>query len=76
MNKSFVINRDRVRSAELKRPAPSSGAHELHYVSIFVELVHARVLVAIANGDIALGLPGDVGRFAEISRVRQWGRRP
>ena len=46
-------------------------ADRLHPVAVLVELRHARVVVAVGHEDVALRIPGDVGRPIEHARPRR-----
>src|ERR1700676_5301979 len=60
------VGRDAVRRIELSGPA-SRLTKRLHPVAVLVELGHARIDVAVADEDIPLRVPGDVGRLPKLS---------
>src|ERR1700677_3483388 len=68
------IGRDAVRRIELAGAAAGS-APLFHPVAILVELGDARVNIAIADEDVALRVPGDIGGLPELA-VDGGKRRP
>src|SRR5207237_10677957 len=68
-----AVDGDRMRQPELAGPGARS-APRLHPVAVAVVLRDARVDVAVADVDVALRIPRDVGGLAEQS-VDGWQRR-
>src|SRR4030095_6060811 len=60
----IVVDRDRVGQIELAR-CGALGAPLLHPIPIFVVFSDARIDVAVADIDVAFGIPRDVGRLSE-----------
>jgi hypothetical protein len=60
-----------MRRAEFARPAATLGAYQLDDVPVLIEFVNGRILIAIANENVALRVPRDVCRFEKVS----WSRR-
>src|SRR5215472_3504180 len=72
------VGRDAVRRIELAELA-AALAPLLRPAAVFIVLGHARIGVPVADEDVALRAPGDVGRLAELAvqrRARRVGARP
>ncbi len=69
VNEALRVVRDRMRRVQLaqRRSAPRL-ADRRDVVAVLGELRDAGVDVAVADVDVALGVPRDVGRLAELTR--------
>src|SRR5581483_4897094 len=75
----FGISGNAVRRAELAGSGAAGLAPRLHPVAILIVFGHARIDVPVADEDVALRVPGDVGRLPELpvhGRARRGDARP
>ena len=73
--KPLRVVRDRVRRVEVAELAAARLAERRDPVAVLRELRDARVDVAVADVDVAVGVPRDVGRLAELAVDRRPRRR-
>src|SRR5262245_42142653 len=71
VDESFGVDGDAVRCVELARASATCRTSELDDIAVLVELVDVGVLVAVADEDVPLGVPCDVGRLVEVARPRR-----